>query len=283
MDFEQLYSQLNPWLLTQGPKILGIIIVAYLLKRFSHIFIDKFIRKAVRRAYHGSGISEKQREDTLIQIFSTTFSIAVIIVTFLIILAEIGIDTTPLIASAGIAGVALGFGAQYLIRDLITGFFVILENQYRVGDVVCFDKTCGSVEQITLRTTTLRDLDGTVHTVPNGEIKIASNLTKDFSRINLDIGVAYDSDIDKVIEIVNKTGEDMAKDKEWKDDIISPPVFLRVNGFTESAVTIKILGDTVPLRQWAVAGEYRKRLKEAFDKNKIEIPLPQRVIHTKKS
>ncbi len=157
-----------------------------------------------------------------------------------------------------------------------------MENQYRVGDVVCFGDTCGSVEKINLRTTILRDLDGVVHHIPNGEIKIASNLSKHYSRVNIDIGVSYDSNLEKVIKVVNKVGSDLAKDKKWKEKIIKPPQFLRVNDFGDSAIMIKILGETMPIMQWEVAGELKKRLKIAFDKEGIEIPYPQRVIHKAK-
>jgi small conductance mechanosensitive channel len=195
------------------------------------------------------------------------------------LLSEVGVAVGPLLAAAGIAGIAVGFGGQYLIRDLITGMFIIVENQYRVGDVVCFDNTCGLVERITLRMSTLRDLDGTVHHVPHGEVKKVSNLSKYFSRVNLNIGVAYSSDLEKVIQVINSVGEEMAEDLNWKDMIIKPPQFLRVDDFADSAIIMKIVGDTKPLKQWDVTGELRKRLKVAFDKEGISIPFPQRVIH----
>jgi len=199
------------------------------------------------------------------------------------LLSEVGIDIGPLIAAAGVAGLALGFGAQYLIRDVIAGLFIILENQYRVGDVVCSGGTCGSVEDITLRMTTLRDLDGTVHHIPHGEMATISNLSKNFARVNLDLGVSYDVDLEKVIEVVNKIGNNLAEDPKWKESITKAPQFLRVNDFADSAVMIKILGETKPLKQWEVTGELRKRLKIAFDKEGIEIPFPQMVIHQTKS
>lgn len=197
----------------------------------------------------------------------------------MLVLTEIGINIAPIIAGAGVIGLAFGFGGQYLIKDLIAGFFVILENQYRVNDVVCIGDTCGLVENLNLRTTILRDLDGTVHVVPNGEIKTASNLSKYFSRVNLDVGVAYESNLEHVIKVVNRVGKDLSNDKNFKDLIISPPQFLRVDDFADSQITIKILGDTKPIKQWDVTGELRKRLKIAFDKEGIVIPYPQRVMH----
>jgi len=183
------------------------------------------------------------------------------------------------LAGAGIIGLAVGFGGQYLIRDLISGFFIIIENQYRVGDVVNFDGTGGLVEDISFRMTTLRDLDGTVHHIPHGEIKKVANLSKDFARVNLNIGVSYNSKLDHVIQIVNEVGNELSQDAQWKEFIIKPPQFLRVDDFADSSIVIKILGETQPLKQWEVTGELRKRIKIAFDNEGIEIPFPQRVIH----
>jgi small conductance mechanosensitive channel len=196
------------------------------------------------------------------------------------ILEEIGVPIGPLLASAGIIGLAFGFGGQYLVRDVISGFFIILENQYRIGDVVNLDGTGGLVEDISLRITTLRDMDGTVHHVPHGDIKRVSNLSKNFSRINLNIGVSYNSRVDHVIETVNRIGKDLAEDPEWKDSILTPPQFLRVENLGESEIVIKITGDTQVLKQWAVTGELRKRILITFRDEGIEIPFPQRVIHS---
>jgi small conductance mechanosensitive channel len=227
----------------------------------------------------GSKLSEEKREDTLIQVIVGAVSILVWLVAGMMLLSEFGVAIGPVLAAAGVAGIAVGFGGQYLIRDLISGAFVILENQYRTGDVVCFGATCGLVEHITLRMTTLRDLDGTVHHVPHGEIKTVSNLSKDFSRVNINVGVPYSADLEHVIQVVNRVGEELAQDPEWKEHVLTPPAFLRVNEFADSAVMIKILGDTAPIKQWDVAGELRKRIKMAFDREGIAIPLPQRVVH----
>jgi small conductance mechanosensitive channel len=198
----------------------------------------------------------------------------------MMILSEAGVAIGPLLAAAGIAGIAFGFGGQYLIRDIISGLFITLENQYRIGDVVCFDGTCGLVEDITLRMTTLRNLDGTVHHIPHGEIKTVSNLTKHYARVNLNVGVSYGSNLEHVIEVVNRVGRELAEDPAWKEHVTKAPQFLRVDDFADSAVIIKILGETKPIKQWDVTGELRKRLKIAFDKEGIEIPFPQRVVHT---
>ena len=148
--------------------------------------------------------------------------------------------------------------------------------------MVCLDGTCGLVEDINLRKTILRDLDGIVHHVPNGEIKKASNLSKQFARVNLNIGISYKENLDKVIGVINKVGKELAEDPQWKDLILKPPQFLRVDDFGESAMIIKILGETKPLKQWDVTGELRKRIKTTFDKEGIEIPFRQITIHQAK-
>lgn len=279
---EKISQNITPWFLGHGVKILGIVIAAFLVQRFGQLFIGRLIRKVITKNQFPDAASEKKREDTLIQIFAGVLKIGLWVLAALMILSEFGVEIGPLLAAAGIAGIALGFGGQYLIRDLIAGLFFILENQYRIGDVVCFDNTCGLVEDISLRMTTLRDLDGKVHHVPHGEIKKVSNLSKDFARVNLNIGIAYDSKLEHVIEVINQVGQELANNPAWKEHITKPPQFLRVDEFADSAIVIKILGETKPLKQWEVTGELRKRLKLAFDREGIEIPFPQRVLHQAK-
>ncbi len=268
--------------MSHGVKILVIIIGAYVIRRFGSGLIDKIIRKAVVAKGFLSPEAEKKREDTLIIVFGGILKVVVWVGALLMILTELGVNIGPLLAGAGVVGLAVGFGAQYIIRDFFTGLFIILENQYRVGDYVCIGTTCGTVEDINLRMTVLRDADGAVHHIPNGEIKIATNKTKGFARINLVIGVAYDTDIEKVKAVVNQVGQDMAKDSEWKDKILKAPEFIRVNNFGPSSVDIKISGEVQPQEQWAVLGELRQRIKNAFDMEGIEIPFPQSVIHQAK-
>ncbi len=272
-------DKIIPWLLLHGIKILVIAVVAYLLNLILSRIIIRTVRIAVVRDETTSEEAEKKREDTLIRIFNGALRIIIIALALMMILQESGIKIGPILAGAGIVGVAVGFGGQYLIKDVITGLFMILENQYRIGDSVIIDGTNGMVQDISLRKTTLRDMDGTVHHINHGSITLVSNQSKDFSRINLDIGVAYKTNLEQVIEVINKTGEELAEDPVYKDKILSPPKFLRINDFAENAIIIKILGETKPLTQWEVTGELRKRLKIAFDREGIEIPFPQRVIH----
>jgi small-conductance mechanosensitive channel len=268
-----------PWLLHHGLKIFVIVVAAWVLNKLICKIIERAVRIAVVRDAYTSEEAEKKREDTLIRIFTGATRIFIILLAGLMILQEAGLKIGPLLASAGIAGLAVGFGGQYLIKDIITGLFLILENQYRIGDVININGTGGLVQDISLRKTTLRDIDGTLHHIPHGSIAMVSNMSKDFARVNLDIGVAYSSDLEHVINVINKTGNDLAEDPQYKDSIVSAPQFLRVNDFADSAIMIKILGDTKPLKQWEVTGELRKRLKIAFDREGIEIPFPQRVVH----
>ncbi len=277
--FKEWFARILPWLLAHGIKILVIAIGAFILNKVVSKIIIRAVRIAVVPDRSQPPEAEIKRENTLIRIFNGVLAVVIITLALLMIMKEGGIDIGPILAGAGIVGLAVGFGGQYLIRDIISGLFIILENQYRIGDVVNINGTGGLVEDITLRMTTLRDLDGTVHHIPHGEIKQVSNLSKKFARVNLNIGISYSSNLEHVIEVINKTGNDLAKDPKFKDSIITPPNFLRVDDFADSAITVKILGDTQPLKQWEISGELRKRLKIAFDKEGIEIPFPQRVLH----
>jgi len=195
----------------------------------------------------------------------------------MMILSEVGVPIAPVLAGFGIVGIAIGFGAQYLIRDLISGTFILMENQYRVGDVARVADVTGTVEEVGLRKTVLRDLDGIVHHVPNGEIRVASNFTRHFARANLDVSVAYDTDLDQAIGVINRVGNELAEDEEWRQMIRTPPQAVRVNKLGDSGIDIKIVGEVKPMQQWAVMGQLRLRLKKAFDAEGIEIPWP----HTK--
>ncbi len=277
--FKNWSEQIIPWLTSHGIRIVLIAILALVINRLLKRLIVRAVRASVKSDEHTSQEAEQKREDTLIRIFTGALNIIIIIVALMMILGELGIEIGPLIAGAGIVGLAVGFGGQYLIRDIITGLFLMLENQYRIGDVVDIEGLSGAVEDISLRKTTLRNLDGTVHHIPHGSITKVSNLSKDFARVNIDMGVGYSTDIDHLIRVINETGRELAADPAFSDSIISPPQFLRVNEFADSAIVVKILGDTKPLKQWEIAGEFRKRLKFAFDREGIEIPFPQTVIH----
>ncbi|MBW6521274.1 MAG: mechanosensitive ion channel family protein [Desulfoarculaceae bacterium] len=197
----------------------------------------------------------------------------------LVILKEFGVEVGPIIASAGIVGLAVGFGAQNLVRDIIAGFFMILENQIRVGDVAILNGTGGLVEEINFRTTVLRDQGGAVHTFPNGTITTLSNLTNDWSAYVFEIGVAYKEDTDHVIEVMQEVGKTMREDKKFANLMLEDLDIFGVDKFDDSSVIIKGRIKTKPIRQWVVGREFLRRIKYAFDKNHIEIPFPHRSIY----
>ena len=187
-------------------------------------------------------------------------------------LAELGVNLTAISASLGALGVVLGIAGQSLFKSIFRGMIVIMGNQMRIGDIVAITGVSGVVEQLNLLNTRLRDLDGNLHIVPNGEIIVLTNYSMGFANVNLDVRVSYDTDIDKVIKVINRIGKNMAQEEKWKDIIKTPVEFLRVDSFGESAVNIKALGEVTPGEQWGVAGEFRRRLLVEFAKEGIEIP-----------
>jgi small conductance mechanosensitive channel len=216
----------------------------------------------------------QKRSRTLIKVLRTTCAFIIGVIVLFTILAEVGVNIGPALASLGVLGIAVGFGAQNLVKDFINGLFILMENQYGIGDVVKVAGISGLVEELNLRRTILRDLDGVVHHIPNGEIQIASNYTKEFSRVNLNISVSYNEDLDRVISVINGVCNRMAESEAWRSKLIKKPQVLRVDTLGDSGIEIKILGDTVPLAQWEIMGELRRRIKTEFDRQGIEIPWP---------
>ncbi len=267
---------IQEWLLTDGIVILAYIIIAYFIYRLVRLFLPRFVItyvKAQGKGRHSKSWFEK-RSQTLSNMLTWGFSFLIGVILLFMILSKLGLDITPLLASAGVAGIAIGFGAQSLIKDFVSGTFILLEDQFNKGDVVSIAGVAGIVEEVNLRRTVLRDLDGILHTIPNGEITTASNYTRDWSRVKLDVPVAYGEDMDHVFAVINRVGKEMAEDKYFKTLIKTPPQALRVQNFGDSGIDIRILGDVRPQTQWEVTGELRKRLKKAFDDEGIEIPWP---------
>jgi small conductance mechanosensitive channel len=264
--------------------IILIVIVAFVMLRASRLFVHGIVKALMdREATEGtaqelSAVELKKRMDTLDGLGGNVLRFFIVIIAGLMVLRTFDLDIGPAIAGLGVVGVAVGFGAQNLVRDYLNGALILIENQFSKGDVIRAAGVSGTVEDFSLRRTTLRDLDGVVHTVPNGEITIASNLTRVWARINQDVTVAYGTDIDKAIAVVAEVGKAMAADPNWKRRILEAPVVDRVAALAEYGVTLKILGTVRAPDQWAAAGELRKRLLSAFKANGIEIPRPQRVI-----
>jgi len=254
-------------------RVIGILVGAYVLTRIINLAVTH-MERLVEDA-EGSVMSEaEKRAKTLGKIINSAGCVLVIGVSLMMILSEFGMDIMPIITGAGIAGLAIGFGAQNLVRDIISGFFLILEDQIRVGDVARINGIGGSVEAIKLRTTILRDLQGVVHIFPNGEIKQVANLTKEFAYFVIDVGVAYKENVDEVMAVLKSVGDEVKNDPAFASSVLEPIEVLGVDGFGDSQVTIKARIKTVPLKQWMVGREIRRRIKNAFDSKGIEIPFP---------
>lgn len=269
-------------------QIVIIFIVAFALNRFSGIVVHNFVHRMLIRHDFETKIDRMKQEDTLRSIFRTALSLLIWLTAAGWILGVLKVNITQIAAGAGFLGIIVGLGAQATIRDYLAGIFILTENQYRVGDIITLgggglgQQTSGVIEDISLRITKLRDLDGSLHIIRNGEATVITNMTYKYSSVVIDVGVAYDSDIDLVEKTMNEVGISMLEEEELAKVIKEPMRFLRVDNFGASAVIIKTLGKVTPAKQWDVAGEYRRRLLIAFNKKGIAIALPQIVMHKSK-
>ncbi len=281
---EKPWSDVITFLREDVLPLLVIVVVALIAIRLAQLFAHGLVKTLLDRevaegtAQELSAVEVAKRIDTLDQLIGSVLRFFIAVVATLMILGKLGFDIGPAVAGLGVVGIAVGFGAQSLVRDYLNGSLILIENQFAKGDVVRMAGVAGTVEDFTLRRTTLRDLDGVVHTVPNGEIKVASNMTRVWARVNLDVTVAYGTDIDKAIDVVDGVGRAMAGDPVWKRRVLEAPRVERVEALAEFGVTLKVLGTVRAADQWAAAGDLRKRLLEAFREHGIEIPRPQRVI-----
>lgn len=283
MDLLNLLLENFDWqvLLFTSLRILLILVLMWGLMLLAGIGLRRLEQRLLRRGKSpDESVTEAgKRAETLIRLLRQGIRIMIWVVALLIILRELGVDIAPILASAGILGLAVGFGAQNLVRDVIAGFFIILENQVRLGDVAIINGTGGLVEAINFRTLVLRDLSGTVHVFPNGTITTLSNMTREWSGYVFDIGVAYKEDVDTVIDIIKSVGEELAADEHFGPLIVEPIEVFGLDNFADSAVVIKGRLKTRPIQQWAVGREFRRRLKYAFDARGIEIPFPHRTLY----
>ena len=273
----ETFNIVTTWLTTSGIKILGILIGLIILSQISK-WIIKWMEKFVPEKDPLQTAEAKKRAHTLGNILRHALLIAISFLAILMILGELGIQLGPLLATAGVGAVAIGFGAQSLVKDVISGFFIILENQYRIGDAIEVAGVSGLVESVSLRKTVLRDLEGRVHTIPNGEIKIVSNLSKEWSRSVLDVGISYREDVDQVIDLLSQIGRELEAEEPYKSAILGPLQILGIEKFGESQLVIRMMIKTVPLKQWEVGRELRKKIKNRFDEKGIQIPLHHRVL-----
>ena len=278
------WDRVCDWLLTHGLRIVLIVALALAADLLLRRLVPHVLRPLVQQRMKGKPDEEVQKRiHTLTSVLEGTGRAVLVAWAIFTILPEAGVTITPILASVGIVGIALGFGAQSLVRDTINGLFILMDNQYSQGDVVTVAGISGRVEDVGLRRTVLRDLDGVVHYVPNGHIAVASNLTQEWSRVNLNVSVAYGEDIDRVFAIIDRVGRDLAADPQFAPLIISPPRALRVESMSDTGVAIKVLGDTQPVRQWEVTGELRRRLIRAFLQENVRVPFPPHVVATTSS
>jgi len=263
-------------------KVLVVLLGSFAVLRLVRKLADQLV-KLTEDDDPTTHTEREQRARTLAGIFKGVARITIVILAAITIMATMGISVAPLIAGAGVAGLAISFGAQNLIRDVIAGFFILMENQFRVGDVIRAAGVSGLVEDMNLRVTVLRDTDGAAHFIPNGEIKVVSNLAKTWARAVVDVGVAYRDDLDRVLQVLKEVGAELNQDARFGPLILEPPQVLGVEKLGDSEVTVRILTKTRALKQWEVARELRKRIKTAFDRERLEFPFPQRVIRDYKA
>ena len=278
----ELFKNGQNWLINELPGLLIVLVLFFLAFKIIGFSLKKLKRTLLNRADKNDKVDTVEAEKrilTLTSIIHGLIKIILWVIVVMIILQKFGLNIAPILAGAGIIGLAVGFGAQELVRDFISGFFIILENHIRSGDVAIINGTGGLVEKMEFRTTTLRDFSGVVHIFQNGKISDISNMTKDWSAMVFDIGVAYKENPQVVMDLMKQVGDELQNDPEFKDKIIEPIEIFGLDKFADSAIIIKARLKTKPIQQWAVGREYRKRLKYAFDQHNIEIPFPHTTVY----
>ncbi len=276
MQINDYLEHIGTWFMKSGIKILLIFILTIIAIKLVQIISVKIFSTVQK---HKDDNEFKKRTDTLRSVIGYILKIGITIMAVIIVLGELGIEIGPILAAAGVLGLAVGFGAQSLVKDIIGGFFILLEDQIRVGDVVQIAGKSGIVENVNLRMTILRDLAGNVHFVPNGEINLVTNMTKEYSRYLFDIGVAYREDVDEVIGVMRAVDEELRADPEYGPFILEPLEVFGLDEFGNSAIVIKARTTTKPLKQWFVGREFNRRLKKRFDELNIEIPFPHLTLY----
>lgn len=271
MDIQAYLNTVGNWVLTSGVTIVFISVLAVIALKGARIVSRRMV---VMVSANKTDPEVLKRSETLGSVIRYVLTVVILVVAAMMVLKEFGIDIGPVIAAAGVVGLAVGFGAQNLVQDVISGFFILLEDQIRVGDVVDVAGKTGVVEKVNLRMTILRDLQGSVHFIRNGHIDVVTNMTKEYSFYLFEIGVAYREDIDEVIEVVREIDEELRNDPEYRDDILEPLEVLGLDKFGDSAIVIKARTKTMPIKQWRVGREFNRRMKKKFDEKNIEIPFP---------
>ena len=257
---------------THGARIIFVVVALYISLRLLRRVLTPAFRTMVAQQMKGEpAVEVEKRVDTLTHVVNRSLATVALIIGLLTVLPELGVNTSALLAGAGLLGLAIGIGAQSLVRDILSGLFILIENQYGKGDVVKAAGVGGLVEDVNLRRTLLRDLDGAVHSVPNGQIVVASNLTRSWARVNTTVNVDYSENVDRVCDVINRVGTELAQDPAWQGDVTGAPRALGIEELSDTRVEIRVLGETQPSRQWDVARELRRRLKLAFEREGIRL------------
>ncbi len=273
--------KIAPVILDHSIRIVTIVVAAYIAAKIVNKSVPTIRVQIIERMkkYGRADVEVEKRAETLSGIFRKTVVIVIWILAIVMAMKESGFDIGPLLAGAGVLGLALGFGAQHLVRDLFAGLFILLENQIRVNDVAVINGTGGLVEQINLRTIVLRGQDGTVYVFPNGTINTLANMTNEYSYYLFNIGVAYKEDTDHVVDVLKQVADELMQEDRYKPLILAPLEVLGVDKFGDSAVVIQARFKTLPIQQWTVGREMNRRIKKKFDEVGIEMPFPTRSIY----
>jgi len=274
----KVISKSSEWMLTSGLRILLILLVLWVFLKIVKMIGNRILHMVEDDDPKTRSDIEK-RADTLVGLMNGAARAIAVLVLVFVLLKEFGVDVTPLLAGAGIVGIAIAFGAQSIVKDIFYGFFILFENQFRVGDVIKISDITGTVEKINLRTTILRDVAGTMHVIPNGNITTVSNMTFKWSNAVIDIGVSYDANLVKVMDVMKRVGIELKAESADGWFVLDEPQVLGIETFGDSAVNLRVVIKTRPKHQWDVAREYRKRLLASFSAEGIEIPYPQMVVH----
>ncbi len=278
MELNLVFSALTVWTVQKGVPIVFIIVASLAVLKVVNVIIDKYFDRLVTIK---DDIELEKRVNTLKYTLKSLTNIVIVVVGITIILAKLGINIGPILAAAGVLGLAVGFGAQRFIEDIINGLIILIEDQIRVGDVVEIAGKSGFVEKVDLKMIVMRDFSGNVHYIRNGKVDIITNMTKDFSFSVFDVGVAYKENVDQVMAVMKQVDEELCQDENFKNDILEPLQIFGVDRFADSAVVIKARIKTRPIKQWGISREFNYRLKKKFDEVGIEIPFPHRTIYVK--
>ena len=276
MDLAVILKAIGGWFVSTGLRIVLIAIITLIVIKGVKVLANR-----LQVAFSRQKVDEesKKRASTLSSVIRHLLTVVILVVALMTILGQLGVEIGPILAAAGIVGLAVGFGAQNLVKDVINGFFILLEDQIRVGDVVQIAGKGGLVEKVNLKMTILRDFSANVHYIPNGNIDVVTNMTKDYSRYVFDIGVAYREDVDQVMKIIREVDEELRKDSSCSEDILEPLEIFGLDQFADSAIIIKARYKTKAIKQWGVAREFNRLLKKKFDERNIEIPFPHLTLY----